>query len=127
MSLVYFFIFLKSNVSRDVSKHLCRPRSIDLQNSVQDSLSEGGFAIFLIATYGEGVFRIPNSDQSGTRHVYTASIIIFGVGDPTDNSRDFVKWLKESTSSQLLPRLRYAVFGLGNRQYEHFNAQGVVI
>ena len=48
-------------------------------------------------------------------------------GDPTDNAREFVAWLKQATAPDLLPRLRFAVFGLGNRQYEHFNSQGKLV
>ena len=76
-------------------------------------------AVFLVATYGEG--------------------------EPTDNSAEFVTELKDRTGADLLPsaeeekkddaamstpsdqslqKLDYAVFALGNRQYEHFNAMG---
>lgn len=76
-----------------------RPKSVDLQNSVQEALTAGGLCVFLVATYGEG--------------------------DPTDNAREFVAWLKQQPAgSDLLARLQFAVFGLGNRQYEHFNSQG---
>jgi NADPH-ferrihemoprotein reductase len=69
-------------------------------------------AIFLMATYGEG--------------------------EPTDNARQFVELMKsraqidnlyklsespEAVSSDLTD-LDYAVFGLGNKQYEHYNNMG---
>lgn len=46
----------------------------------------------------------------------------YGEGDPTDNALQFYEYLKETTVD--LSGLRYAVFGLGNKTYEHFNAMG---
>lgn len=74
-------------------------------------------AIFLIATYGEG--------------------------EPTDNSAEFIRDLKvkagviapdeeekkESEPLEAEPSLQgleFCVFGLGNRQYEHYNAMGKI-
>ena len=74
-------------------------------------------AIFLLATYGEG--------------------------EPTDNSAEFLRDLKvkagliapdeeekkESEPLQADPALQgleFCVFGLGNRQYEHYNAMGKI-
>ena len=57
---------------------------------------EKGFAVFCMATYGEG--------------------------EPTDNAMQFHAWLKDADIS--LPELKYCVFGLGNRTYEHFNSMG---
>jgi NADPH-ferrihemoprotein reductase len=48
----------------------------------------------------------------------------FGEGDPTDNSVTFcsvLKALRATGNTQLLTHLRYAVFGLGNRNYRHYN------
>lgn len=61
-------------------------------------------AIFLVATYGEG--------------------------EPTDNAMDFYKWLVDKEGkldNNVLNKLNYCVFGLGNRQYEHFNAMGKIV
>ena len=61
-------------------------------------LSRTPFAIFLQATYGDG--------------------------EPTDGAAAFCKWAAECSGrgQQPLKELSVAVFGLGNRQYEHFNA-----
>ncbi|EHB08276.1 NADPH--cytochrome P450 reductase [Heterocephalus glaber] len=46
----------------------------------------------------------------------------YGEGDPTDNAQDFYDWLQETDVD--LSGIKYAVFGLGNKTYEHFNAMG---
>jgi NADPH-ferrihemoprotein reductase len=58
-----------------------------------------GLVVFLMATYGEG--------------------------EATDNALEFSKWLSGSGASSMA-RVAFTVFGLGNRQYEHYNRQGKV-
>ncbi len=43
----------------------------------------------------------------------------YGEGDPTDNAMEFIDWLKNGDPD--LNGLNYAVFGLGNKTYEHYN------
>lgn len=91
--------------------------SVDQVLSEERRNDEVSKAIFLVATYGEG--------------------------EPTDNSAEFLRDLKvkaglvapeeeEKKESELLQAdpslegLHFCVFGLGNRQYEHYNAMGKI-
>ncbi|XP_039300847.1 NADPH--cytochrome P450 reductase-like, partial [Nilaparvata lugens] len=49
----------------------------------------------------------------------------YGEGDPTDNAMDFYEWLQNGSAD--LTGLNYAVFGLGNKTYEHYNAVGIYV
>ncbi|KAG7445777.1 cytochrome P450 oxidoreductase [Guyanagaster necrorhizus] len=77
---------------------VCDPEEYDFETL--DSLPEGAAAIFVMASYGEG--------------------------EPTDNAVTLLQNLSEdsfefSQGSHRLDNLKYVLFGLGNKTYEHYN------
>jgi NADPH-ferrihemoprotein reductase len=51
----------------------------------------------------------------------------YGEGEPTDNASSFVKLLKGKGGDLDFTDVKYAVFGLGNTQYEFYNAMGKLV
>ena len=50
----------------------------------------------------------------------------YGEGDPTDNAAEFVdEWLKNEDTE--IDDTKFAVFGLGNTEYEHYNSTGKLV
>lgn len=49
----------------------------------------------------------------------------YGEGDPTDNAQDFYEWLQSGDTD--LTGVKFAVFALGNKTYEHYNAMGIFV
>ncbi|XP_014370499.2 NADPH--cytochrome P450 reductase isoform X1 [Papilio machaon] len=49
----------------------------------------------------------------------------YGEGDPTDNAMEFFDWLKNEDPN--LEGLNFAVFGLGNKTYEHYNKVAIFL
>jgi NADPH-ferrihemoprotein reductase len=87
-------VIMEETKSKGFNAKMC-----DLEDFDPEVLANTTLAIFLMATYGEG--------------------------EPTDNAAKFTKWAKSDTVAEnFLAKLKFAVFGLGNRQYEHFNKMG---
>ena len=53
-------------------------------------------------------------------------VATYGDGEPSDSASEFHEWLMDGAreSDTALGGLRFAVFGLGNSQYEHYNSMG---
>lgn len=65
-------------------------------NALAALAAPGGVSLFLQATYGDG--------------------------EPSDSAAAFCRWATQLGPTGALSHLSFAVFGLGNKQYEHFNA-----
>ena len=89
-----------------------------LMNSTRD-LSGKNRAVFLMATYGEG-----EPTDNAVEFVRFLKSCIQGDTDSTSVSLEEKKGDDDMVDSSVLSGLEYAVFGLGNKQYEHFNAMG---
>ncbi|CAL7941894.1 unnamed protein product [Xylocopa violacea] len=75
------------------------PEECEMEELVHLKTIPNSLAVFCLATYGEG--------------------------DPTDNAMEFVDWLKSGNAD--LNGLNYAVFGLGNKTYEHYNEVAIYV
>lgn len=75
------------------------PEECNMEDLANFSEIENSLAIFCMATYGEG--------------------------DPTDNAQEFYNILQ--TGEIDLTGLTYAVFGLGNKTYEHYQSMGIYV
>lgn len=79
-------------LSKEGKKYLINSKVINIESFENSLVESTEMIVFLVATYGEG--------------------------DPTDSAVSFDKWLSEFSGS--LPSLNFAVFSLGNKQYEKF-------
>uniref|UniRef100_A0A1L8E0M8 NADPH--cytochrome P450 reductase n=1 Tax=Nyssomyia neivai TaxID=330878 RepID=A0A1L8E0M8_9DIPT len=75
------------------------PEECDMEELLNLKQIHNSLAVFCLATYGEG--------------------------DPTDNAMEFYEWIKNGDVD--LTGLNYAVFGLGNKTYEHYNKVAIYV
>ncbi|XP_017097078.2 NADPH--cytochrome P450 reductase isoform X1 [Drosophila bipectinata] len=75
------------------------PEECDMEELLQLKDIDNSLAVFCLATYGEG--------------------------DPTDNAMEFYEWITNGDVD--LTGLNYAVFGLGNKTYEHYNKVAIYV
>lgn len=75
------------------------PEECDMEELLSLKDIDKSLAVFCLATYGEG--------------------------DPTDNCMEFNDWIQNNDVD--FSGLNYAVFGLGNKTYEHYNKVGIYV
>ncbi|KAL9695108.1 hypothetical protein quinque_014393 [Culex quinquefasciatus] len=75
------------------------PEECDMEELLTLKDIDKSLAVFCLATYGEG--------------------------DPTDNCMEFYEWIQNNDVD--FTGLNYAVFGLGNKTYEHYNKVGIYV
>jgi len=86
-------------LQRSARRHGFRAKMVDLEDFEPEDLASEPFVIFVIATYGEG--------------------------EPTDSSAQFYEWIMhDDRPDELLSKVKYAVFSLGNKTYTHYQAIG---
>jgi len=86
-------------LAKEARKHHIYAQVVDLELYQPTDLQKETFAIFVMATHGEG--------------------------DPTDNAKEFYTWLADKNkelADNTLSNLSYTIFGLGNKTYEQYNA-----
>jgi NADPH-ferrihemoprotein reductase len=76
----------------------------------------------------EELIRHPPFDDPAENSRAIILAATYGEGEPTDNSTELVNETKENMEDEekqnCMNGLEFCVFGLGNRQYEHYNAMG---
>jgi len=98
-----------SRLVKEAKQYGIKALAADLEDYDMEQLTalheiDNALAVFCLATYGEG--------------------------DPTDNAQEFWDLLKaneENLGEFDLKGLKYAVFGLGNKTYEHYNTVGTYV
>jgi len=65
--------------------------------------------------------------EEGKNIICCFTLATYGEGDPSDNAIGFASYVKEERPDKPLDGLRFTVFGLGNKQYEHYNQMGRMV
>ena len=69
--------------------------------------------------------QLSPTGEDGKPMLHMFAVATYGEGEPTDNAIGFSKWLKSADPE--LSGVQFCVFGLGNTQYEHYNAMGRLV
>jgi NADPH-ferrihemoprotein reductase len=121
-------------LEREGSDHGFLVRVVDMEDTVRMEDMMTWTAYGGTGGDGSGTGEPHKDNEVAAKERICRAIILastYGEGEPTDNSAAFVAEVKqallleqEQQSSSPLKGLDYTVFGLGNREYELFNAMG---
>lgn len=89
----------KEGIRYQMKGMVADPEECDMEELLKLKTIPNSLAVFCLATYGEG--------------------------DPTDNAVEFYEWIQNSDPD--MSGLNYAVFGLGNKTYEHYNKVAIYV
>jgi NADPH-ferrihemoprotein reductase len=126
-----------NEIEREGESNGFKVDTVDLENIENDVVS--------------GILKDHKKDDNG-KHRVVFMMATYGEGEPTDNAVQFLKFLKEGgvtseedmdqandddeekkgeddvpSQSNVFKDVEYSVFGLGNKQYEHYNATGKLV
>ncbi|KAG4970107.1 hypothetical protein JHK85_036528 [Glycine max] len=137
-----FVVFIWRRSSSPKAKPLEPPKRVieKLPEIEVDDGTKKAIAEEAKARYDKATFRVvdmddyaADDDEYEERFKKETHALFFlatyGDGEPTDNAARFYKWFTEGgeKGEGWLENLHYGVFGLGNRQYEHFNKVAKVV
>ncbi len=127
-------------LARDAPKHGFGAEIVDLDTFSDRNPAEQAAARAKVKAASAACDAFERAGKTGAPPTLAVFLVAtYGEGDPTENAADFVKFLKAeaaaagagagagaggAATTNTFRGLRYAVFGLGNRQYEHFNKMG---
>lgn len=89
----------KEGIRYQMKGMVADPEECDMEELLKMKDIPNSLAVFCLATYGEG--------------------------DPTDNAMEFHEWISNGDAD--MTGLNYAVFGLGNKTYEHYNKVAIYV
>ncbi len=120
---VRFYFGSQTGTSQKLAKQLARDCATRVPGSHGVAIDMEVFSTKKDSANAESHWKFVCSEKS---QIAVFLVSTYGEGDPTDNARDFYKALFDETfmSSRSITLLNYTVFGLGNTQYEHYNASG---
>jgi NADPH-ferrihemoprotein reductase len=120
---VRFYFGSQTGTSQKLAKQLARDCAARVPGSHGVAIDMEVFSSKKDAAVAESHWKFLSSEN---KPIAVFLVSTYGEGDPTDNARDFYKAIFDETfmSSKTMTSLQFSVFGLGNTQYEHYNASG---